>query len=112
AVRCFFFQAGHGIRDLIVTGVQTCALPISKSFPGYGPYVASKAGAEELVRVLANGLRGRGITVNAVAPGPVATGLFFNGKTEQQIGRASCREGALGKFGVHWLSVTQHGADG
>src|SRR3989440_9671250 len=30
----FFFQAEDGIRDLIVTGVQTCALPISKSSPG------------------------------------------------------------------------------
>src|SRR5690349_23315707 len=27
---CFFFQAEDGIRDLYVTGVQTCALPISK----------------------------------------------------------------------------------
>src|SRR2546430_15114019 len=26
---CFFFQAEDGIRDLTVTGVQTCALPIS-----------------------------------------------------------------------------------
>jgi 3-oxoacyl-[acyl-carrier protein] reductase len=33
-----------------------------ESFPGYGPYIASKAGVEGLVRVLANELRGRGIT--------------------------------------------------
>src|SRR5256712_5057555 len=30
----FFFQAEDGIRDLIVTGVQTCALPISSDFTG------------------------------------------------------------------------------
>src|SRR5690349_25047644 len=30
-VRCFFFQAEDGIRDLYVTGVQTCALPISQT---------------------------------------------------------------------------------
>ncbi len=35
--------------------------------------------------MLANELRGRDITVNAVAPGPVATELFFTGKAEAQI---------------------------
>ena len=47
--------------------------------------VAVKAGVEGLVHVLANELRGRNITVNAVAPGPVATELFLKGKTEAQI---------------------------
>jgi len=58
---------------------------IAKATPGYGPYVASKSAVEGLVHVLANELRGCNITVNAVAPGPVATELFFNGKTEEQI---------------------------
>lgn len=58
---------------------------IAKSFPAYGPYIASKAGVEGLVRVLANEVRGRNITVNAVAPGPIGTDLFFNGKSEEQI---------------------------
>jgi len=58
---------------------------IAKSFPAYGPYIASKAGVEGLVHVLANELRGRDITVNAVAPGPVGTELFFHGKTEEQV---------------------------
>lgn len=58
---------------------------IAKSFPGYGPYIASKAGVEGLVRVLANEMRGRHITVNAVAPGPVDTELFRQGKTAEQI---------------------------
>jgi len=58
---------------------------LAKSFPSYGPYIASKAGVEGLVRVLNNELRGRNITVNAVAPGPVATELFLKDKTAVQI---------------------------
>ena len=58
---------------------------LAKSFPTYGPYIASKAGVEGLVHVLTNELRGRNITVNAVAPGPVATELFLKGKSEAQI---------------------------
>jgi 3-oxoacyl-[acyl-carrier protein] reductase len=58
---------------------------LAKNFPGYGPYIASKSGVEGMVRVLANELRGRSISVNAVAPGPVGTELFLNGKTAEQI---------------------------
>ncbi|MBF8748125.1 SDR family oxidoreductase [Pseudomonas monteilii] len=58
---------------------------IAKAFPGYGPYIASKAGVEGLVHVLANELRGRNITVNAIAPGPVGTELFFKGKSDETI---------------------------
>jgi Dehydrogenases with different specificities (related to short-chain alcohol dehydrogenases) len=57
----------------------------ARSNPGYGPYIASKLAVEGLVRVLANELRGRKITVNAVAPGAVTTELFFDGKSEEQI---------------------------
>jgi len=58
---------------------------IAKSFPTYGPYIASKAGVEGLVHVLTNELRGRNITVNAVAPGPIPTELFLKGKSDERI---------------------------
>ena len=58
---------------------------LAKSFPTYGAYIASKAGVEDLVHVLANELRGRNITVNAVAPGQVRTDLFLKGKSDALI---------------------------
>ena len=58
---------------------------LAKSFPTYGAYIASKAGVEGMVHVLANELRGRNITVNAVAPGQVRTDLFLKGKSDALI---------------------------
>ena len=53
--------------------------------PTYGIYAATKAAVEALTHVLAKELRGRNITVNAVAPGPTATKLFLDGKTPEVI---------------------------
>jgi 3-oxoacyl-[acyl-carrier protein] reductase len=54
-------------------------------FPTYGAYVASKAAVESMTLILARELRGKDITVNAVAPGPTATPLFLNGKSDDDI---------------------------
>ena len=53
----------------------------------YGVYAATKAAVETLTAILSKELRGRSITVNAVAPGPTATDLFLNGKSEELIAR-------------------------
>jgi 3-oxoacyl-[acyl-carrier protein] reductase len=53
--------------------------------PTYAVYAATKAGVEAMTHVLAKELRGRNITVNAVAPGPTATALFLDGKPQQVI---------------------------
>lgn len=88
---------------------------IAKSFPAYGPYIASKAGVEGLVHVLANELRGRNITVNAVAPGPTGTDLFLHGKTEEQI-QAIASLAPLGRIGkpeeIASIVATLAGPDG
>ncbi|MRW92344.1 SDR family oxidoreductase [Duganella sp. FT80W] len=55
--------------------------------PGYSAYAATKAGVEAMTSILAKELRGKNITVNAVAPGPTATALFLDGKTPEVIER-------------------------
>lgn len=58
---------------------------LAMKLPGYAIYSASKAAVETMSGVFAKELRGRRIRVNTVAPGPVATELFFSGKTQEQI---------------------------
>jgi 3-oxoacyl-[acyl-carrier protein] reductase len=53
--------------------------------PTYAVYAATKSGVEAMTHVLSKELRGRNITVNALAPGPTATELFFHGKPQEVI---------------------------
>ena len=75
-LRGTFVVLGQASRQLSPGGriIAFSSSVIGMAFPTYGPYIASKAGVEGLVHVLANELRGRNITV---APGPVATELFL-----------------------------------
>jgi 3-oxoacyl-[acyl-carrier protein] reductase len=65
--------------------VNFSSTAVALKMPGYAVYNATKAAVEAFTQVFAKELRGRSITVNAVAPGPVATSLFFDGKTDEQI---------------------------
>ena len=65
--------------------VNFSSTTLALNMPGYAIYNATKAAVEAFTHVFAKELRGRDITVNAVAPGPIATSLFLDGKTEEQI---------------------------
>jgi len=68
-----------------IINFSTSVTPLT--LPGYGPYSASKAAVEALSAILTKEQRGRNISVNTVAPGPVATELFLDGKTPEQVER-------------------------
>lgn len=79
-------QAARRLRDggtLVLFSTSVLGRPL----PGYGAYAASKGAVEALTAVLAKEWRGRDLTVNAVAPGPVATDLFLAGKSEELLAR-------------------------
>lgn len=60
---------------------------IGLGLPGYAIYAATKSAVETMTNIFAKELRGRCITVNAVAPGPTATSLFLDGKAPETIDR-------------------------
>lgn len=55
------------------------------ALPTYTAYAATKGAVDAMTLILAKELRGRDITVNAVAPGPTATSLFLEGKPQEAI---------------------------
>jgi 3-oxoacyl-[acyl-carrier protein] reductase len=58
---------------------------VKLALENYTAYAATKGAVDAMTLILAKELRGRDVTVNAVAPGPTATPLFLDGKTEEQI---------------------------
>ena len=67
--------------------------------PGTAAYTASKEAVEGMTKIMAKEMKGTGITVNAVAPGPIATEMYLEGKSEERIQKAidECPHGRLGK---------------
>jgi 3-oxoacyl-[acyl-carrier protein] reductase len=88
-VRGTFVMAREAARRIRPGGaIVTFSTSVTRlHLPAYGAYAASKGAVEALVPILAKELGGRDITVNAVAPGPTATELFFDGKSQQDIDR-------------------------
>jgi 3-oxoacyl-[acyl-carrier protein] reductase len=90
-IRTNLYGAFHTMREAakrLANGGRI--INISMSFqgppiPGYGVYFASKAAIEEMTRVAAKELGVRGITVNALRPGPTRTKLFMQGKTPEVV---------------------------
>jgi len=60
---------------------------LGRVLPAYTGYAASKAAVEAMTFILAHELRGRDVTVNAVAPGPTATDMFLEGKDQALLDR-------------------------
>ncbi|KAL6185679.1 hypothetical protein ACLB2K_041807 [Fragaria x ananassa] len=85
---------GAGGRIIMITTSVVGGL-----MPGYAAYAASKAAVETMTKIVAKELKGSGITANCVAPGPVATELFFAGKSEETVNRITeaCPLGRLGQ---------------
>jgi len=67
-------------------------------FPGYSVYAGTKGAVEQFTRQLAKEFGSKGITINAVAPGPVATELFLTGKSEQVL-EGLKKSNAMGRLG-------------
>ncbi|NII42579.1 3-oxoacyl-[acyl-carrier protein] reductase [Curtobacterium flaccumfaciens] len=86
-IRGTFVVAQQAARRLRAGGtfVGMSTSVVGTQFPTYGAYVASKSAVEGMTLILAKELRGRDVTANVVAPGPTATQLFLDGKTQDQI---------------------------
>ena len=82
-----FFTLRQAARRLRNSGhiVNFSTSAIGLAMPGYAIYSGAKIAVEIFTNIMAKELRGRNITVNAIAPGPTATELFYQGKSAELI---------------------------
>ncbi|MEL6166345.1 MAG: SDR family oxidoreductase [Cyanobacteria bacterium J06628_3] len=95
-----YFACQQAVKKMNEGGriVNISSSTTAMMLPTYSAYVATKGAVEQITRVLAKEVGSRGITVNAVSPGPTDTPLFREGKTEEQIKKFGDMA-ALGRIG-------------
>ena len=100
-VKGVFFACQQAARKMADNGrIINISTSVTRVLlPNYGGYAATKGAVDQITRVLAKELGPRGITVNAISPGPTDTELFRKGKTREQI-EGFARDTALGRIGT------------
>ena len=86
-IRGTFVVSQQAVRRVRPGGaIINFSTSVSKlQFPGYSAYAASKGAVNAMTLILAREMRGKDVTVNAIAPGPTATDLFLDGKTDAEV---------------------------
>jgi 3-oxoacyl-[acyl-carrier protein] reductase len=92
-IRGTFVVAQQAARRVRAGGaiINFSSSVVKLGIPGYTAYAATKGAVDAMTLTLARELRGRDVTVNAVAPGPTATALFLDGKDEETIARMAAQ---------------------
>ena len=128
-IRAAFYLLREAARRINDNGrIITLSTSITAATtPNYGAYAGHKAATEQYVRALAKELGPRGVTVNAVAPGPINSPFYFAVETEESMRAASRYSGAnrLGEWDeivpviaflttpdAHWITAQTIRANG